>query len=128
MALKSRDHVRNSQEVSRFLDLQVDFQTILNLDNNLGFSKEEIDQILSQIPDDSQKISSSDKLKEKEAKFLSLVTELHELLERSIDYVQIWLRSPNPQLGGRTALSYLLEGKIEVVEGLVYAMNTGQPI
>ncbi len=119
MALKSRD------------DTQI--LPFSGLDEIPGFSKEEIDQVISHIPNCYQKTSMPSKLhqgklKENQKRLDRVVTELRELLDGSMDYVQIWLRSPNPQLGGRTALSYLLEGKIEVVEELVHAMNTGQPI
>lgn len=124
MALKSRDDTQRKH---------YQLLPFSGLDDIPGFSKEEIDQVISHIPNDCQKISMpsklhQDKLKENHKRFVRVVTELRKLLDGSTDYVQIWLRSPNPQLGGRTALSYLLEGKIEVVEELVHAMNTGQPI
>ncbi|MCL1465019.1 MbcA/ParS/Xre antitoxin family protein [Argonema galeatum] len=56
-----------------------------------------------------------------------LILRLQDLLDGSIEYVQIWLNAPHPDLAGRTPMSYLKEGKIEVVESLIWAMETGQP-
>ena len=42
-------------------------------------------------------------------------------------YVRIWLKAPHPDLEGRTPLSYLQEGRAEVVETLIYMLETGQP-
>ena len=61
------------------------------------------------------------------AELVALVNRLRELLDGSIEYVRIWLRAPHPDLGGRTPLSYLIDGKPEVVEVLVRAIETGQP-
>ena len=61
------------------------------------------------------------------ASLVQLVSRLRELLDGSMELARIWLRSPHPDLGGRTPLSYLLDGKPEVVEAFVHAIETGQP-
>jgi hypothetical protein len=61
------------------------------------------------------------------AELVGLIGRLRELLDGSMESVRIWLRAPHPDLGGRTPLSYLIEGKPEVVEALVHATETGQP-
>jgi uncharacterized protein (DUF2384 family) len=61
------------------------------------------------------------------ARIVRTIVQLRELLDGSMEYVRIWLRSPHPDLGGRTPLSYLIEGKPEVVEALIYTYEVGQP-
>ncbi len=56
----------------------------------------------------------------------SLLERLSGLLDRSKQYVRIWLTSPHPDFGGKTPIFYLQQNKIEVVENLVEAIETGQ--
>ncbi|MBD1922068.1 DUF2384 domain-containing protein [Microcoleus sp. FACHB-831] len=55
-----------------------------------------------------------------------LIECLGDLLGGS-DNVEIWLKSPHPVLGGRTPQSYVDEGKLEVLEYFINAIETGQP-
>ncbi|MCL1474070.1 MbcA/ParS/Xre antitoxin family protein [Argonema antarcticum] len=56
-----------------------------------------------------------------------LIERLLYLLGGSKEQVNLWLSSPHPWLGSRTPMSYLDEGKIEVVETLVGAIEQGIP-
>lgn len=94
----------------------------------LGFSTEEIAQILKIAFEDIVKHPDSEKFQEDLLKLESLIGRLRVQLGGSMDYVHSWLRSPHPVLGGRTAISYLLEGKFEIIEGIVYAIEVGQPL
>ena len=58
---------------------------------------------------------------------VGLVKPLRELLDGDMSFVRVWLKAPHPDLGGRTPLSYLKEGRAEVVETLVHMLETGQP-
>ena len=56
-----------------------------------------------------------------------LIDRLMEAIDGSRGNVLIWLKAPHPDLGGRTPMSYIEEGQIEVVSALVWAIETGQP-
>ena len=56
----------------------------------------------------------------------NLLERLSDLLDHSKQYVQLWLTSPHPDFGGKTPIFYLQQNKIEVVENLVEAIETGQ--
>jgi hypothetical protein len=99
----------------------------LRLAHTLALSTEEIARVLHRTPRGLRKNPDSPHLQESMAEIVRLTSRLRELLDGSIEYVRIWLRSPHPDLAGRTPLSYLLEGKPEVVEALVAAIETGQP-
>lgn len=60
-------------------------------------------------------------------RYKQLIEQLRSFLGGSIENVNIWLNSPHPYLENRTPQSFIDEGKIEVVEYLAWAMETGQP-
>lgn len=100
----------------------------VRLAETLGFSSEEMAQILKRTSRGLRKNPDSDKLQDDMVKLESLIVRLRYLLDGSIEYVRIWLRSPHPILGGDTPMSCLLERKLDSVELLVHAMETGQPL
>ncbi len=55
-----------------------------------------------------------------------LMERLAELLGGS-ENALIWLNSPHPVLDNRTPESYVEEGKLEVLEYFIHAIETGQP-
>jgi len=55
-----------------------------------------------------------------------LMERLAELLGGS-ENALIWLNSPHPVLNSRTPESYVQEGKLEVLEYFIHAIETGQP-
>lgn len=55
-----------------------------------------------------------------------LMERLAELLGGS-ENALIWLNSPHPVLDNRTPKSYVQEGKLEVLEYFIHAIETGQP-
>ena len=55
-----------------------------------------------------------------------LMERLGELLGGS-ENALIWLNSPHPVLDNRTPESYVQEGKLEVLEYFIQAIETGQP-
>jgi hypothetical protein len=99
----------------------------LRLAGSLGLSTEEMARAVGRTPRGLRKTPDSPRLQEALAELVALVGRLRELLDGSIEYVRVWLRAPHPDLGGRTPLSYLVEGKPEVVTALVEAIEAGQP-
>ncbi|HIK12899.1 MAG TPA: DUF2384 domain-containing protein [Oscillatoriaceae cyanobacterium M33_DOE_052] len=55
-----------------------------------------------------------------------LMERLAELLGGTEEAL-IWLKSPHPVLDNRTPESYVKEGKLEVLEYFIHAIETGQP-
>jgi hypothetical protein len=66
-------------------------------------------------------------LQDRTARFQQIMEQLRQFMGGSVDSVNIWLNSPHPYLDNRTPQSFLDEDKPEVVEYLVWAMETGQP-
>jgi hypothetical protein len=99
----------------------------LRLAEALALSTDEMARILGRTPRGLRKNPDSLRLQEDMAELVLLTSRLRELLDGSIEYARIWLRAPHPDLGGRTPLSYLVEGNPEVVESLIAAFETGQP-
>lgn len=54
------------------------------------------------------------------------MVRLRRMLDGDMSLVRIWLRTPHPDLGGRTPISYLKEGNLDVVDILVGDGETGQ--
>jgi len=99
----------------------------LRLAKALNLTTKEIADILHRTPRGLLKNPDSQQLQSQMARLVRMITQLRELLDGSMEYVRIWLRAPHPDLEGRTPLSYLIEGKPEVVEALIYAYEVGQP-
>ncbi|WP_250126527.1 antitoxin Xre/MbcA/ParS toxin-binding domain-containing protein [Chroococcidiopsis sp. CCMEE 29] len=99
----------------------------LRLAKALNLTTKEMADILHRTPRGLLKNPDSQQLQSQMARLVRMITQLRELLDGSMEYVQIWLRAPHPDLEGRTPLSYLIEGKPEVVEALIYAYEVGQP-
>src|SRR4051794_9751184 len=99
----------------------------LRLAAALALSTDEMARVLGRTPRGLRKTPGSPRLQHDMAAVVGLVVRLRELLDGSIEYVRIWLRAPHPDLGGRTPLSYLLQGKPKVVEALIAAAESGQP-
>ncbi len=93
----------------------------------LNLTTKEMADILHRTPRGLLKNPDSQQLQSEMARIVRMIVQLRELLDGSMEYVRIWLRSPHPDLGERTPLSYLIEGKPEVVEALIYAYEVGQP-
>jgi len=99
----------------------------LRLAKALNLTTKEMADILHRTPRGLLKNPDSQQLQSQMARLVRMITQLRELLDGSMEYVRIWLRAPHPDLEGRTPLSYLIEGKREVVEALIYAYEVGQP-
>lgn len=99
----------------------------LRLAKALNLTTKEMAEILHRTPRGLLKNPDSQQLQSEITRMVGMIVQLRELLDGSMEYVKIWLRSPHPDLGGRTPLSYLIEGKPEVVEALIYAYEVGQP-
>ncbi len=93
----------------------------------LAITNAEMAEIVGYTPQGLSKNPASPKLQAKLAELIALVKRLRELLDGNMEYVRIWLKAPHPDLDGRTPLSYLKEGRYEVMETLVHMIETGQP-
>ncbi|MBW4494882.1 MAG: DUF2384 domain-containing protein [Oscillatoria princeps RMCB-10] len=62
-----------------------------------------------------------------QARHEQLIEQLRRFMGGQMRYVEIWLNSPHPDLGGLTPQFFIDAGKIEVVESLAWAMEVGQP-
>ena len=94
---------------------------------SLGLSMADMAQVLHWTARGLRKNPTSPRLQEPLTRLMATVTLLRELLDGSMPHVRIWLRAPHPALGGRTPLSYLLEGQLEPIDDLVRAIAAGQP-
>lgn len=99
----------------------------LRLAKALNLTTKEMADILQRTSRGLQKNPDSQQLQSEMIRLIRIITQLRELLDGSMEYVKIWLRAPHPDLEGRTPLSYLVEGKAEVVEALIHAYKVGQP-
>lgn len=99
----------------------------LRLAKVLNLTTKEMADILQRTSRGLVKNPDSQQLQSKMVRLVRIITQLRELLDGSMEYVKIWLRAPHPDLKGRTPLSYLVEGKPEVVEALIHAYEAGQP-
>ena len=99
----------------------------LRLAKALNLTTKEMADILQRTSRGLLKNPDSAQLQGEMARLVRIITQLRELLDGSMEYVKIWLRAPHPDLEGRTPLSYLVEGRPEVVEALLHAYEVGQP-
>ena len=99
----------------------------LRLAKALNLTTKEMADILHRSPRGLLKNPDSQQLQSEMARLVGIIARLRELLDGSMEYVRIWLRSPHPDLGGCTPLSYLIAGKTEAIEAIIYAYEVGQP-
>lgn len=99
----------------------------LRLAKALNLTTKEMADILQRTARGLLKNPDSQQLQSEMIRLVRIITQLRELLDGSMECVKIWLRAPHPDLEGRTPLSYLVEGKAEVVEALIHAYEVGQP-
>lgn len=71
--------------------------------------------------------ADSPQIQDERARHEQLIEKLRQYMGGKIEYVNIWLNSPHPDLGGLTPQFFIDAGKIEVVESLAWAMEVGQP-
>ena len=93
----------------------------------LALSTAEMARIVGYTPRGLTKNPASARLQPRLVQIMALVQQLRDLLDGDINHVRIWLKAPHPDLGGRTPLSYLEQGRLDVVTGLIHALETGQP-
>ena len=73
------------------------------------------------------KTTDSPPVQDETARYEQVIDQLRRLMGGSMEYVNIWLNSPHPDLGDLTPQFFIDTGKIEVVESLAWAMEVGQP-
>ena len=73
------------------------------------------------------KTADSPPVQDETARYEQVIDQLRRLMGGSMEYVNIWLNSAHPDLGGLTPQFFIDTGKIEVVESLAWAMEVGQP-
>ena len=93
----------------------------------LAITQKEMAEIVGYTPRGLGKNPASPKLQDELERLVLLVTKLRELLDGDMSLVRIWLKAPHPALGDARPLEYLEKGHLELVEGLVHAIETGQP-
>jgi uncharacterized protein (DUF2384 family) len=93
----------------------------------LVITQKEMAKIVGYSPRGLSKNPTSPRLQSDLERLVRLVTRLRELLDGDMGLVRIWLKTPHPALGGNKPLAYLEDGRLDLVEGLVQAIETGQP-
>ena len=93
----------------------------------LSISQKEMAGVVSYTPRGLGKNPASPHLQPQLERLVKLVTTLRELLDGDMSLVRVWLKAPHPALGNAKPLGYLAEGRLALVESLVYAIETGQP-
>ena len=92
----------------------------------LAITQKEMAEIVGYTPRGLGKNPASPKLQDDLERLVRLITKLRELLDGDMGLVRIWLKAPHPALENAKPLEYLEEGQLELVEGLVHAIETGQ--
>ena len=93
----------------------------------LAITQKEMAGIVGYTSRGLSKNPTSPKLQDDLERLVRLVTKLRELLDGDMGLVRIWLKAPHPAFAGAKPLTVLEEGKLDLVEGLVHAIETGQP-
>ena len=93
----------------------------------LSISQKEMAGVVSYTPRGLGKNPASPHLQPQLERLVKLITTLRELLDGDMSLVRVWLKAPHPALGNAKPLDYLAEGRLDLVESLVYAIETGQP-
>ena len=93
----------------------------------LAISQKEMAGVIGYTPRGLGKNPASPHLQSQLERLVKLVTTLRELLDGDVSLVRVWLKAPHPALGNAKPLDYLTEGRLDLVEGLVHAIETGQP-
>lgn len=99
----------------------------LRLADVLAVSQKEMAEMVGYTPRGLGKNPASPLLQPRLERLVKLVMTLRELLDGDMSLVRVWLKAPHPALGNAKPLAYLTAGRLELVEGLVYAIETGQP-
>lgn len=97
------------------------------LAETLAITQKEMADIIGYTPRGLGKNPTSTKLQPDLERLVKLVTKLRELLDGDMRLVRVWLKAPHPALGNAKPLEYLREGHLDLVEGLVHAIEVGQP-
>ncbi len=93
----------------------------------LSISQKEMAGVVSYTPRGLGKNPASPHLQPQLERLVKLITTLRELLDGDMSLVRVWLKAPHPALGNAKPLDYLAEGRLDLVESLVYAIEIGQP-
>lgn len=92
----------------------------------LGISYEEMATFLNRTVPGLKKNPTSAKIRPNLNRLYVLVQKLLDLFGGSTSYLRMWLNTPNPYLDDQIPLSYLKEDKLELLENMVDAMETGK--
>ena len=90
------------------------------------FTQKEMASIVGYSARGLGKNPASPKLQDDLARLVQLINKLRELLDGDMSLVRIWLKAPHPSLANAQPIEYLEEGHLELVEGLVHAIEVGQ--
>ncbi|WP_102124859.1 MbcA/ParS/Xre antitoxin family protein [Deinococcus planocerae] len=91
-----------------------------------GLTMRELAQALERDPSGLSKHPTSDSLQEPLHELEEIGLHLREVFG-DLGVGRMWLRAPNPVLGGRAPLSYLLERRPVAVQRLLLLAETGTP-
>lgn len=92
----------------------------------LGLTTGELAQLLRRDANELSRHPSSDGLQE----LLQGLTELAVQLRDGVGSLEVrwlWLRAPNPVLGGQAPVQYLLKGDVQAVQKLLRMTANGMP-
>lgn len=92
----------------------------------LAITQKEMASIVGYSARGLGKNPASPKLQDDLARLVQLINKLRELLDGDMSLVRIWLKAPHPSLANAQPITYLEEGHLELIEGLVHAIEVGQ--
>jgi hypothetical protein len=100
----------------------------LRLADTLAISTSQMARIVGYTPSGLRKNPTAERLQAVLSGLVDLMRRLKDIFDGNLEHARIWLKAPHPDLGGTTPLACLEARRMDAVETLVYAMETGQPL
>ena len=99
----------------------------LRFAREFGFNANDMARMLHRTASGIRKNPDAVSLQVDLSRLVRLVRDLSPFLDDSLANVRIWLHAPHPELGDRTPLEFLRDGRLATVETLVAMIVAGQP-